>query len=80
MVLGSQAYLARDREDGRQELLAFDRETGEKRWANPTGYQIRAVEATDDAVFVGTRVDDPDGGFSAKSTASASTGRGGGRP
>ncbi|MBC9988370.1 hypothetical protein E4P24_18675 [Haloferax sp. AS1] len=61
MVLGSQAYLIR-RGDGRQELLAFDRETGEKRWANPTGYQIRAVEATDDAVFVGTRVDDPDGG------------------
>ncbi|RDZ62467.1 hypothetical protein C5B90_14920 [Haloferax sp. Atlit-12N] len=63
MVLGSQVYLTRDRPDGRQGLLAFDRETGEKRWANPTGYQIRAVEATDDAVFVGSRVDDPDGGI-----------------
>ncbi|ELZ96377.1 outer membrane protein assembly factor BamB family protein [Haloferax sulfurifontis] len=63
MVLGSQTYLTRDREDGRQELLAFDRETGERLWANPTGYQIRAVEATDDAVFVGSRVDDPDGGM-----------------
>ncbi|GGC64518.1 PQQ-binding-like beta-propeller repeat protein [Haloferax sulfurifontis] len=63
MVLGSQTYLTRDREDGRQELLAFDRETGERLWANPTGYQIRAVEATDDAVFVGSRVDDPDGGI-----------------
>ncbi|CQR52005.1 MULTISPECIES: outer membrane protein assembly factor BamB family protein [Haloferax] len=63
MVLGSQAYLTRDRDGGRQELLAFDRETGERLWENPTGYQIRAVEATDDAVFVGSRVDDPDGGI-----------------
>ncbi|RDZ40068.1 hypothetical protein C5B86_17280 [Haloferax sp. Atlit-19N] len=63
LVLGSQVYLTRDRPDGRQGLLAFDRETGEKRWANPVGYQIRAVEATDDAVFVGSRVDDPDGGI-----------------
>ncbi|WP_049917810.1 outer membrane protein assembly factor BamB family protein [Haloferax denitrificans] len=62
-VLGSQAYLTRDRDGGRQELLAFDRETGERLWANPTGYQIRAVEPTDDAVFVGSRVDDPDGGI-----------------
>ncbi|POG54123.1 MULTISPECIES: outer membrane protein assembly factor BamB family protein [Haloferax] len=63
MVLGSQLYLSHDRPDGHAELLAFDRKTGEKRWANPVGYQIRSVEATDDAVFVGSRVDDPDGGI-----------------
>ncbi|RDI69922.1 outer membrane protein assembly factor BamB family protein [Halopelagius longus] len=62
-TLGRHAYLRNRRPDSDDELLALDRQTGSVAWRNTAGYDIQRVESTDDAVFVGSRVDDPDGGI-----------------
>ncbi|WP_408960293.1 PQQ-binding-like beta-propeller repeat protein [Natrinema sp. 74] len=60
-VLGAQVYLTYEAGD-RAGILALDRATGAVRWQQPTGYQIRHIEPSADAIFVGSRVADPDGG------------------
>lgn len=77
--LGTQVYLTHETDDG-EGVIALDRTTGTVRWQKLTGYQVRQVEPSADAVFVGSHVDDPDGGIKAPSTASNWTGRGAGRP
>ncbi|WP_459193193.1 PQQ-binding-like beta-propeller repeat protein [Halosimplex sp. J119] len=59
--LGTAIYLTHETDSG-DEIVALDRKTGQRRWQQPAGYQIRHVEPGTDAVFVGSRVDDPDGG------------------
>ncbi|WP_396613737.1 PQQ-binding-like beta-propeller repeat protein (plasmid) [Haloferax sp. S1W] len=61
--LGPHVYLTLDESNSNQELVALDRKTGSRRWTQSAGLDIRAIEPTTDAVFVGSRVDDPDGGI-----------------
>lgn len=66
--LGSQVYLGVQESDGDgdEEAVALDRRTGEVVWRATAGYTVDAVESTADAVFVGSQVDDPDGGMLAR--------------
>lgn len=61
-VLGSQVYVRR--EDGEKEgLAALDRATGEVRWEAVSGHDVRNIATAPNAVFVASRVDDPEGGI-----------------
>ncbi|MDS0296089.1 PQQ-binding-like beta-propeller repeat protein [Halogeometricum luteum] len=62
-TLGPQVYLQNQRSESADELVALDRRDGSVAWRNTAGYDLRRVTPTDDAVFVGSRVDDPDGGI-----------------
>ncbi|WP_435365252.1 PQQ-binding-like beta-propeller repeat protein [Haloarchaeobius sp. DYHT-AS-18] len=64
--LGSLVYLHSFHGTSENEVVALDRQTGEIRWRRTAGYRVTAVEPTDDAVFVGSEVDDPDGGILAR--------------
>jgi outer membrane protein assembly factor BamB len=61
-VLGSQVYV-RQEDDDRGGLAALDRATGEVRWEASPGQDIRRISAAPNAVFVGSRADDPDNGI-----------------
>ncbi|MDS0297228.1 PQQ-like beta-propeller repeat protein [Halogeometricum sp. S1BR25-6] len=62
-TLGPQVYLRNERSDSSDELIALDRRDGSVAWRHTAGYDIRQVTPANDAVFVGSRVDDPDGGI-----------------
>lgn len=62
-TLGPQVYLQNDRSSSDDELVALDPRTGAAAWRNTAGYDIQQVVPTAKAVFVGSRVDDPDGGI-----------------
>lgn len=63
--LGTGVYLAYETGD-RHGIGALDRTTGSVRWRKTVGFQIRSVEPTTDAIFVGSRVADPEGGSKAR--------------
>lgn len=60
--LGPALYLKRRPRDGTERLLALDPDSGTKRWRLTAGYEIRAVAPIEDAVFVASTQEDPDGG------------------
>lgn len=63
--LGTHVYLAYEADD-REGILALDRATGAVRWREPAGLRVRRIESIEDAVFVGSHVDDPEGGARAR--------------
>ncbi|WP_267641328.1 outer membrane protein assembly factor BamB family protein [Haloarchaeobius amylolyticus] len=64
--LGSLVYLRPSYSGPEDEVVALERDTGHVRWRRTAGYRVEAIEPTDDAVFVGSSVDDPDGGTLAR--------------
>lgn len=64
LVLGSQVYAPRSGGGGGRadEVVALDRTSGEVVWRANAGGDLRSLVATDDAVFVGSIADDPEGG------------------
>lgn len=63
--LGAQVYLTYETGE-REGVLALDRSTGDVQWQNTVGYQVRHVEPSADAVFVGSRGNGPDGDVSGR--------------
>ncbi|WP_255152340.1 PQQ-binding-like beta-propeller repeat protein [Halorarius halobius] len=60
---GRDVYLQTDRDDEPDELVALDRADGTVRWSRSAGYELEDVAATDEAVYVASSVNDPDGGI-----------------
>lgn len=48
--------------DSNGKVSALDRQTGATQWKQSAGYDIEFIDQTADAVFLGSSVDDPDGG------------------
>ena len=61
--LGEHVYVRVDRDDRADEFVAIDRDTGSIQWRRNVGYELEAVTATPEGVFVASSVDDPDGGL-----------------
>jgi outer membrane protein assembly factor BamB len=61
--LGEHVYVRVDRDDRADEFVAIDRDTGSIQWRRSVGYELEAVTATPEGVFVASSVDDPDGGI-----------------
>ncbi|WP_210424054.1 outer membrane protein assembly factor BamB family protein [Halorussus ruber] len=65
--LGPQVYVVVHNEDySNEEVVALNRQTGEVVWRASAGYDVESIEPTADAVFVGSEVNDPDGGSLAR--------------
>lgn len=65
-ALGEQVYLRSHPPNSDSEVVALDRNSGKIEWRRSSGYQIEWVEPTPDGVFVGSEVNDPDGGILAR--------------
>lgn len=63
VTVGDDVYVQREPDGDHVELLALDRGTGQVRWTRTGGYMAGRVVPTDDAVYLASPVDDPDGGI-----------------
>ena len=63
VTLGSQVYLYSDQRDSDDEIIALDRQTGGVVWQGTVGYLVRSVVPTPEGLFVGSLVEDPEGGI-----------------
>ena len=61
--LGEHVYVRVNRDDGADEFVGINRDTGSIQWRRSVGYELEAVTATPEGVFVASSVDDPDGGI-----------------
>ena len=63
--LGELVYVRAGRDDGADEFVAINRDTGSIQWRRNVGYELETVTATatPEGVFVASSVDDPDGGI-----------------
>jgi len=63
VTLGPHVYLQGDPDDTDVEICALDRQSGNLLWNKTVGFRIRHVEPTPEALFVGSTVENPDGGI-----------------
>lgn len=67
-------YAATTHPEANDELVALDRNDGTVRWRQSVGFSLETITTADGRVFVGSTVDDPDGGISIRLDAVAADG------